>query len=264
MPYCNEPRILQLPVYVISVGHYIMSKAYSECAIDDPYVQIFWGVKNYGDLFIGGKSYRLSPGTVVWKTSEEKHEYHSFSDNWELRWIVIDGELADAFISGYNYPKHILHAGDCPVDLFTEIETGLKRMTPFDQRHALSVAIEILARAGQQSDGTNEPDRVSKRFIELAYQHYEDPMADVNSIAGMMGIHRTTLRRHFDATMHTPPSEYLKRLRVQRAVVMLKSTRLPIAEIAVKVGLPNSSHFSRAVKSITDKTPHEVRKEEFL
>jgi transcriptional regulator GlxA family with amidase domain len=150
-------------------------------------------------------------------------------------------------------------AGNCPVEYFREIERGLKTMTPYEQRRLISVACNILAMMGRKHDGRGESDLTSERFISLVHNHYMDVNININIIADMMGMHRTTLNRHFRQSMHYSPKDYLKQVRVQRAMTLLEEGKLTVAEIAVKVGMPNASHFARAIKKNTGKTPQGLR-----
>jgi AraC-like DNA-binding protein len=57
-----------------------------------------------------------------------------------------------------------------------------------------------------------------------------------------------------------PFGELLTRLRLSTAIVLLRQSSLPIAEIALLSGFGDLSHFSRTFKSRTGTTPHRYRK----
>jgi AraC-like DNA-binding protein len=57
-----------------------------------------------------------------------------------------------------------------------------------------------------------------------------------------------------------PFSELLTRLRLSTAIVLLRQSSLPIAEVALLSGFGDVSHFSHTFKSRTGTTPHRYRK----
>lgn len=54
-------------------------------------------------------------------------------------------------------------------------------------------------------------------------------------------------------------SDYVTQTRVQRAALLLTTTRLSIGEIAEKVGIPNQSYFSRIFVKVTGVQPNKYR-----
>ncbi len=251
---------LPLPFYVRSVGHYRFEPDYrEEWHGHENFVQIFWGVKGSGEVIIDGESCPLEFGDVVWKASYETHAYRGGAGEWELRWFVFDGELADRIMAGYGYPRRLEKAGECPVGYFREIEKGLQKMTPYEQRRLVAAATAILALAGRRS-AENESDRICEQYVELVHRNFADPNTDVNTLADWMQMHRTTLTRHFRHVMQCTPGEYLRQFRMQKAMTLLREQRLTAAEVACRVGIPNPSQFSRAVKSSLGRTPGEIQR----
>ena len=64
-------------------------------------------------------------------------------------------------------------------------------------------------------------------------------------------------RQHSD---DVTPFEFLTRLRMERAKAVLETTFLRIKEIAVQIGIPNESQFTREFKKRFGLTPTEYRK----
>jgi len=61
------------------------------------------------------------------------------------------------------------------------------------------------------------------------------------------------------ATGH-PPIEYLLRIRIQKAMQLLRGTSMNITEIAMETGFNDSNYFSRQFKCITGESPSSYRK----
>ena len=56
------------------------------------------------------------------------------------------------------------------------------------------------------------------------------------------------------------PSEYQIYLRMNKAKELLRSSKLPIGEIAYSIGMENLGYFTRLFKKQEGMTPHEYRK----
>ena len=63
-------------------------------------------------------------------------------------------------------------------------------------------------------------------------------------------------KEYFDAT----PAEYIKTCRVEKACRLLRSTRLPVCEIAELCGIPDYNYFSKIFKRRMGMSPREFRK----
>jgi len=82
-------------------------------------------------------------------------------------------------------------------------------------------------------------------------------LEDLLNIAHMS---RSNLMRVFRKATGQTPIEYLVRLRIQRAMELLRNTNLTITEIALEVGFNDSNYFTRQFRKITVLSPTNYRK----
>jgi AraC-like DNA-binding protein len=68
---------------------------------------------------------------------------------------------------------------------------------------------------------------------------------DVDALARLAGVSRSSLHRRFGSTLGVGPMDYVRRLRVEEAARLLQSTDLTTARIAERVGLGDAAHLSR-------------------
>jgi AraC family transcriptional regulator len=61
--------------------------------------------------------------------------------------------------------------------------------------------------------------------------------------------------RQFRATVGLPPHQFVLRQRVQRSLRLIKSGKLPLAQIAVESGFHDQPHFTRAFRRVLGTTP---------
>ena len=89
--------------------------------------------------------------------------------------------------------------------------------------------------------------------------HYQEPIT-LQQLAAMCAISCTSFRRKFERTMHTSPLEYLYHVRVKAATNLLKTTELPITEVASRVGYQTLSSFNRHFRRIAGVSPRDCRR----
>ncbi|TWI26843.1 helix-turn-helix protein [Mesorhizobium tianshanense] len=97
-----------------------------------------------------------------------------------------------------------------------------------------------------------------KAALILMETHTENTL-DIPSLAASVGISRRQLERLFTNHAKASPATIYKRVRLERAKLLLKRTNAPPIDIGVEVGFENSSHFSRSFKQAFGKTPTEWR-----
>lgn len=254
---------LALPFHVRSVGYNEAYCGWEEFASGEckNFVQLFWTVGGIGEAVTPEGRFQVGPGEVFFRLPLEDHEHRSIdpAHQWRYYWFTFDGPGAVDFLFSYGYPVRGFYAGECPIRLFLEIETLLKERSHYAQRHAVSVAAEILALAGGTLEDVGERDLV-KRFIELVHEKFRDSDVTVASLAAALSIHRTTLDRNFRKAMSLNPGEYLSQVRLQHALSLLRETELPIKEVAYESGIAGSGYFCRMVRRETGMSPGEYRR----
>ncbi len=252
---------LPLPFHVRSTGHYLIEGDFKkEWHVNEDFVELFWGISGEGEIVVSGEAFALRPGDVIWKLSTETHQYRHEKSGapWELRWLTFDGPQADEFMKGYGYSRHLADAGPCPGELFQEVEAGLREMSPYSQRRMLAVLASVLALAGRRLGSQKRGDRLCDRFVALAQERYHERGINVDAIADILGVHRVTLAKCVKEAMDISPGVYLGRLRMQRALELLRDPDLSITEIAGRVGFGNVSHFARSLRKATGRGPREL------
>jgi AraC-like DNA-binding protein len=95
--------------------------------------------------------------------------------------------------------------------------------------------------------------------LEYIFRNYMNEIR-VETLASLCNMSITNFRRVFNACIGLSPMEYIVKVRIQIASVLLKSTDNLILDIALKVGYTSLSSFNRHFKSIMRVSPREWRK----
>lgn len=105
--------------------------------------------------------------------------------------------------------------------------------------------------------GTRHPALVTALSSMLS--HISDPLAP-RQLAMLSGISLRQLHRIFSRHFGMPMMEVYRNLRLEKADELLQQSMLPILEIALITGFPNSAHFSRVFGQHYGVPPRERRK----
>lgn len=87
-----------------------------------------------------------------------------------------------------------------------------------------------------------------------------DKQLSVQILANIMCISTDHFSRIFKKIMDITPSQYIQRIRIERAQTLLLTTRFSTQEVAESVGIPNLSQFSTLFLKITHHTPRQYVK----
>ncbi|OKP87548.1 hypothetical protein A3844_10840 [Paenibacillus helianthi] len=96
-----------------------------------------------------------------------------------------------------------------------------------------------------------------KQYIDLNYMHD----LSLQEIASQFFLSREYVSRRFKQVFHENQSEYLERVRIENAKILLMNKQYKIASIAERVGYPDGRYFSKIFNKLTGMTPREWRKE---
>jgi AraC-like DNA-binding protein/ligand-binding sensor protein len=97
-----------------------------------------------------------------------------------------------------------------------------------------------------------------KKAERYIWKHYTRKIS-LREIANASGLSAPYLSMIFKEEMGENLSNYLNRLRVEKAASMLVTTTLPISEITSECGFEDQSWFSKIFKNITGLTPGKYR-----
>jgi len=93
------------------------------------------------------------------------------------------------------------------------------------------------------------------KYIE---EHYRDGIT-VGQVAQTLGYSDAYLSRLFHKVTGRTLKSYIDYVRIQEAAILLQYEKLPINEIADRVGYENQNSFSRAFKRVTHCRPTDIR-----
>jgi AraC-like DNA-binding protein len=99
-----------------------------------------------------------------------------------------------------------------------------------------------------------------KRILEqLQANLAHNPTLD--ELAHSIGLSKFHFSHAFKQTLGRSPMQYLIEQRMEQATILLKNSKMPIADIAAQVGYDDPAYFARLYRSRTGLMPSEVRRQ---
>jgi AraC family transcriptional regulator, arabinose operon regulatory protein len=206
-----------------------------------------------GEVWEDGRWRRAEPGTVYLAPSGSMHGHRlGSSERWDVAWIIWRPSaptlrvLAPTLCPGDSEPLAAAILGLC-AEMSGAAEAAMIR--PW---------AELVAQCGARLAGTNLTDRLQPLWravnADLA-RAWTTP-----ELAQFLGIGDERLRVLCQERLGLSPLEQVRRLRMERAEVLLQATERTVAEIAEAVGYRSPFAFSTAFKRIQGTSPLAYRR----
>ncbi|MCV9386420.1 helix-turn-helix domain-containing protein [Reichenbachiella ulvae] len=110
----------------------------------------------------------------------------------------------------------------------------------------------------------NAPDSVQSEFtsqlIAIIHRRMSDDQFGVSELAEEMNMSRSNLLRKVKKSTGQSASQYIRQVRLERAMELLRAGDLNVSEVAFQVGFGSSSYFIRCFKEQFGYSPGEVHK----
>ncbi len=147
--------------------------------------------------------------------------------------------------------------------LKTEMETHSTRRLYTDSL-ATELALHLLERHNSASNLKHDKASLSGRKLRLVLGYIEDNLAQdlsLRTLASLADIGISQFKKAFRESRGLPVHQYVIQRRVDRATVLLRDGKLPIAQVAAEAGFAHQSHLARHLRRITGVSPHRLRQD---
>ena len=215
---------------------------------------------------IGSREYRVPRGSAVFVPPLEPHLFHSEMHN-KCHVIMFMGELVPYF-------NEFAKSNTASTLLFSPSEESFslaEKLLPHDTNnidsiHANAVlaplCCDIVSVCNFIPFKTPMNDAMAEA-LEYIHTHFTENIT-LQTVARAVGIHPVTLSRNFTGRVKTNFNAYLNYLRASHAAMLLKSSKMTVADIAYSAGFGSIRSFNRAFSSIYRVTPSEYRIAPFI
>ena len=230
---------------------------------------IHYVTKGYGTFKFNGKVYTLKQGDIFILLKGMQVEYvASIDDPWEYYWIGFSGSNANEYLNrtsitnscvanceeNSKIPQIILNM--CEISKTYNPSRSDDILLLKELYSLLYALIEEFPKPFEYKDKelhTYIQDALN--FINSNYMH----SITVQEIADYVNLSRSYLYKMFIKNLGISPQRYLINLRMYKATLLLKGTKLPIGEVASSVGYSDSLLFSKTFSKHFSMSPLNYR-----
>jgi AraC-like DNA-binding protein len=262
-----NPMAKQNWIFVTSVSHY------RHPADDIPFYressqgfQMFYTVAGQGWLDYEGSYQKIVPGTITCVDLEKSHGFGAaYGSTWEHYWLICHGKPFQDIYSLLFNKNNVLPLQNTVqiLDFFKQLYQLKQNSSVYFDIEAMSIILQICSAALNQSSVSNKeqnPFSASlKHTIEFINKNYAQEL-DIAALAENANYSRFHFSRLFKAHIGFSPSNYITKIRLEKAKDLLKKSDLSLEIVAEKSGFNTVSYFIRTFKEWEGSTPGKYRK----
>ncbi len=100
------------------------------------------------------------------------------------------------------------------------------------------------------------------KWIEVLYELLNDRWQEqipLYELSVILGVHSVTISKQFRKYFNCTYGEYMRKLKVKNSIDLIKTSNVPLVDIAYHCGFADQSHFSRNFKQFTGFLPSDFR-----
>lgn len=234
---------------------------------DGPLLLFQYTVDGTGYLEWDGRKERIPAGKALMVEIPGAHRYwyDPAERPWEFFFILIRPTL---ILPNWLEAKSrigttpTLSLTSAPIRLLRNIYTEASAGRIADAFMASSYVYQFIAELGRfalsdQRDRAGWPDKVrlAASYIEINYAG----LVSLDELADSLQVSKYHLQRTFAETVGLTPHEYTNRVRIERAMELLRRTESSVEEIARLIGFSSGSYFIKVFAKLTGMTPGAFR-----
>ena len=266
-------------MYLQEVGYFFSNKSYYTKRSGLESFLIKLTVSGGGIIEYGGNKEQVGPGQFFWIDCQNLQHYYTDPEigHWDVIWVHFSGYIARAYYDAYR--KMIVGGttvGKTTNDsnMYILMETLLSRSAqpdfPFTaEQNLIEFDIQnsgILTQLIMEcflsivsSEKTQMVPQLVTNIRNYITSHYNEKIT-LEKLASEFNLDKFYLQKLFRRYTGQSPIEYIIYLRMNRAARLIRTSDMPISEIANTVGIENLSHFTRQFKKLQGMTPSQFRK----
>lgn len=112
---------------------------------------------------------------------------------------------------------------------------------------------------GVESSSSSTKPKWVKKIDEILHENFDQPIS-LMELSNLLDLHFAHLSRDFPRYFRCNFSEYVRMIKVEKALSMLRNKKFSLTEVALNCGFADQSHFIRCFKEFIGITPKTYRK----
>lgn len=227
-----------------------------------PYFALELVTAGKGTLILGGRRFRLVPGTVFHYGSGIAHHISSDSEALLEKFFVdFVGEAAQNILAEAPFSELeplYLAGSDRFIRQFEELQTCGRSRSPRSERLCSVLAELLLLQVAETAIPLDHDKSAAWASFERCRRYIEEhylTLRTLEEVSTECNLDKPYICRLFKRFGRETPYRMLMRLKMDRAAELLLFSNLMIKEVAAEVGFDDPYHFSRVFKRVRGLSP---------
>ena len=260
---------LSLPFYIMEAGHFYTEPDYKVNREQHDSYLFLYTQNGCGTVHSDGNIILLPAGSAIIIDCHKCHRYAPSKNTWEFIWMHIKGSAVEAFFR-ILYPGGVFAVNISePERLTAEADELIHKIRDNDILNAvrISSALHGIFNILIEDSLKNEQEKSRIRYseyveqtVKLIHKRYSEPLTIEDMMDGIP-LSKYHFIRVFKRIMGTTPYNYLTNFRINSAKIFLRTTDMPISEIADKCGFSDTSSFISQFKRHINQKPLQYRRD---
>lgn len=214
---------------------------------------------SYSETY-AGRQHDYEPLTIWWHSPGIVHRDSVGDRGGRFFNVELDSSASSSYRTEVGFRADFAECRSRLVWLACGILREFRAWQPCSTLAVEGLALEMVGEAARERPAASRRrphwlDRVTERLNdEHACRH------TTAELATLAGVHPVYLACAFRSVFNLTVGEYLREIRIREASELLRRTRLPLAEIAIRLGFSDQSHFTRAFSRVVGIPPGAFRR----
>jgi AraC family transcriptional regulator len=204
--------------------------------------------------------HECSAGSLLFQNMQEPH-YNAKSKQYTRGFHV---EIAPSWLGLFDVPVNGVEGSIRITDpaLIANMYNVFKEMKLHNGESQLAIDALLVQLFSALSREKRSGDSRKPAWVSVVKEalHASPESWKLIDLAKLANVHPVHLSRHFAKYFKAPLGDYIRTIKVQKALSLLPDKQLSLTEIAVECGFADQSHFIRSFKLCHKLTPLHYRK----
>lgn len=254
------------PYHVSMGGHFCCGSSYFTARDTFQHSLLLYTLEGCGEIQYRGKTVLLPPRTMALLDSKYAHRYGSApKEHWEFLWLHFE-DFSPVSFADYLWEREIFLMSvpkDSVQEFYQELKMISLEATPPGAMRMSQQVSTFFTRWGMYNYNRLFPLPASKEYLIRKAQEYMQEHFNLevtlDEVARWCSVSKYYLIRIFREALGITPHQYLLRIRMGQAKLLLMSTTDTVADISQQVGFSSAGSFIAVFKKMEGLTPSGFR-----
>ena len=262
--YIYSPSLLakKLYLYPLSTGHFLYDPNYFlERSQFDSFL-LMYIVKGSCNISLDSHQFTAKSGEFVLLDCYLPHSYGS-PETWEAFWLHFDGKLARSFFeeitsrNGHAFTPSNTSSAFFYLEKIYNLFGSSLTLSESNISASITELLNCLLQPSEKPTDLYHSTLITDTIAHIN-QHFHTPLS-IKDLAQKANLSLYHFIRVFTKETGVTPYQYLMNTRIAAAKFLLKTSDIPVKDIAFRTGFHSESSFCTCFKKIEHLTPSTYR-----